>query len=136
MSAELREQALRKRMLILRAAIERAELAGDVEQLREAVSLPRMIGASLSKVGVVGAATTAFGLLRKYPVLASALSLTFRQLGGLTSRLSSRAHQPRRGSLLRSVLSVVGTVGGVSVVGWLAWRWWQRQRPPRNAEFR
>lgn len=136
MSAGLSEQALRKRMLILRAAMERAELAGDVGKLREAVSLPRMIGASLSKVGMVGAATTAFGLFRKYPVLGSALSLSFRQLGRLSSRLNSAAHLPRNRSLLRSSLTVVATAGGVAIVGWLAWRWWQRQRPPRNAEYR
>lgn len=132
MSGKSRDQALRKRVLILRAAVERAQLAENLGQLREAVRLPRMLGASLSKVGVVGAASTAFAMFRKYPVLWSAISLTFRQLG----RLTSRARLPRSRSLLRSVLPVVVKVGGVVVLGWLAWRWWQRQRPPRNAEYR
>jgi len=133
MSVGSGDRALRKRVLILRAAVERAQLAGNVEQLREAVSLPRMLGASLSKVGVAGAASTAFALYRKYPLFGTVLSVAIRQLGRL---VSGARPAPRGRSLSRAALGGAVKLGGAAAVGWLAWRWWQRQRPPRNAEYR
>lgn len=116
-------RALRKELLIVRASVERAEMASSVIELREAVThfswlrflVPGFSGASTG----VGRAGAGLGnLLKQYPLLSSVVSLVLAK--------------PLRESVASAARPVVKW-GGLALTAWEAWRIWQQVRRQRGA---
>lgn len=115
-------RALRKELLIVRASVERAELAASVVEVREAVTrfswlrfLVPGFGAPTS-TGGVGAGIGK--LLKDYPLLSSIVSLVVAK--------------PLRESVASAARPVVKW-GGLALTVWEAWRIWQQVRGQRSA---
>lgn len=114
-------RALRKELLIVRASVERAEMAASVTELREAVThfswlrflVPGFGGASVGRAGAgLG------NLLKQYPLLSSVVSLVLAK--------------PLRESVVSAARPVVKW-GGLALTVWEAWRIWQQVRRQRGA---
>jgi len=124
MSGRADDRALRKRMLVARAGLERIELADHIAELRAATSTSRLFGQSLSMVAARSALPAAWNFLRRHPIVGSAASLVF---GRLRERLI-----PAAGPAVRSAVKWAG----LAVIGWQAWRYWKRHAPPRDEDLR
>lgn len=118
-------RALRKELLIVRADVERAELAESVTQVREAVthfSWLRLLIPGLGKSrggtrgGTLGAGIGS--LLKQYPLLSSIASLLIAK--PLRTRVVSTA---------RPLLKWAG----IALTAWEAYRVWQQIREQRAA---
>jgi hypothetical protein len=105
--------ALRKHLLILRATVERAELAESVGEVRHALRWTSLFKSALPGFAAVEGLPLLVGLLRKYPVVGAAASL-------FTARIKPR-------TTLRGVLRVVVVVALL----WQGWQLSRRLRSPR-----
>jgi hypothetical protein len=126
-------RALRKELLIVRAGVERAEMAGTIVELRETVtrlSWLRFIVPGFSGSRGGGAVGSGIGnLLKQYPLLSSLVSLIVAK--------------PLRSSVVSAARPLVKW-GGLAFTVWEAWRVWQqvrrqggpRQGGPRNGASR
>ncbi|MDR3097146.1 MAG: DUF3318 domain-containing protein [Paraburkholderia sp.] len=114
-------RALRKELLIVRASVERAEMAASVVELREAVthfSWLRFIVPGFGNVGLNRASSGLGNLLKQYPLLSSIASLVLAK--------------PLRESVTSAARPVVKW-GGLALTAWEAWRIWQQVRRQRGA---
>jgi hypothetical protein len=103
--------ALRKHLLIMRATVERAELAESVGEVRHALRWTSLLKSALPGFAAVEGLPLLAGLLRKYPIVGTAASF-------LSTRIRPRTS-------LRGVLRVVVVVG-------LLWQGWQLSRSLRS----
>ena len=102
---------LRKQMLLMRAAVERIELANHVLDVRRAATVSAIVRNALPGDRSRSLASRAFDLVKRYPFLASAVSL-----------VASRFKIP---------LVVAATKwGGAATVGYKLYELWQRKRVP------
>jgi len=112
-------RALRKELLIVRAEVERMELAQATVELRQAVIhfswLKFLVpGFASMRWGVRGAANKGIGaLLKQYPLLSSIASLLLAK--------------PLRASVVASTKPVLKW-GSVGLAAWEAYRIWQQVR--------
>ncbi|WP_321818620.1 MULTISPECIES: DUF3318 domain-containing protein [unclassified Paraburkholderia] len=120
-------RALRKELLLVRASVERAEMAASIIELRESVthfSWLRFLvpgfgraAASASNLGL-GNMGTGFGnLLKQYPLLSSLVSFVVAK--------------PLRDSIASAAKPVVKW-GGLAFTAYEAWRVWQQMRRQRT----
>ncbi len=111
------QRALRKQLLLMRAATERAEMVGAVGAARQAVVFPKVAASGLALFKCL---PLALGLLKRAPVLSSVLSLG---LSGV------------RRPLLRYALMGAGS----ALLAWKGYEWFvsRKQLPhetPSDAE--
>ncbi len=99
---------LRKQMLLMRAAVERVELAQHVLEVREAATLSAIVRNAMPGNRSRSAASRAFDTLKRYPFLASALSL-----------VAARFKLP--------ILKAATKWGGVATIGYKLWTLWQQR---------
>lgn len=123
MSARSDTMALRKRMLVARANLERLEIGEQIGDVRRSLRSPRLFGASLGKLAASGGVSTLIGLWRRYPVLSAGASMVLSQV----RKRVAGAHP---------VLGTALTAASVAALAWQAWRVWQRQRPPHDEALR
>ena len=100
---------LRKQMLVMRAAVERVELAQHVLDVRRAATVSAIVRNALPGQRSQGVASRAFDLLKRFPLLATAASL-----------VASRFKLP--------ILKVATKWGGAASVGYKLWLLWQKHR--------
>lgn len=100
---------LRKEMLLMRASVERVELAHHMLEVRRAASINAIVRNLLPNDRSRGWVTRAVEMAKRYPVVMSAASL-----------LATRFKIP----LVKSAVKL----GGVAAVGYKLWEAWQRQR--------
>ncbi|WP_322056861.1 DUF3318 domain-containing protein [Paraburkholderia sp. J63] len=116
-------RALRKELLIVRASVERAEMAASVVELRHAVtnfSWLRFLVPGFGRAASVGRAGAGLGtLLKQYPLLSSIASLVLAK--------------PLRESVVSAARPVVKW-GGLALTAWEAWRIWQQVRRQRGTQ--
>ncbi|MBN3812597.1 DUF3318 domain-containing protein [Paraburkholderia sp. Ac-20347] len=118
-------RALRKELLIVRASVERAEMAESLVELRETVThfswlrflVPGFAGSS-GGASAAGLGAGIGGLLKQYPLLSSLASLVLAK--------------PLRESVASAARPVVKW-GGLAFTAWEAWRIWQQVRRQRGA---
>ena len=113
MSDAAGQRALRKQLLLIRSATERAELAQAVHAARQSVAA--------FKSGIPGLAVSkglpvALGLIKRLPLISSVLPLV---LAGV------------RRPLLRYAL--LGAGAGAGLLVWKGYQWWAAQRGPDGA---
>jgi hypothetical protein len=110
-------RALRKELLIVRASVERAELAETIVELRETVthfSWLKFLVPGFGRARSVAAAGAGIGsLLKQYPLLSSIASLIVAK--------------PLRSSLVSAARPLIKW-GGLAFTAWEAWRVWQQIR--------
>jgi hypothetical protein len=110
-------RALRKELLIVRASVERAEMAGTIVELRARAthfSWLRFLVPGFSRSGNVAAAGAGIGgLLKQYPLLSSLVSLVVAK--------------PLRSSLISAARPIIKW-GGLAFTAWEAYRVWQQMR--------
>ncbi|MFC5428733.1 DUF3318 domain-containing protein [Paraburkholderia denitrificans] len=109
-------RALRKELLIVRASVERAEIAGAIGELRDSVarfSWLRFLvpGADRSYGRGLGAGLG--NLLKQYPLLSSLVSLILAK--------------PLRSGVVSALRPVIKW-GGLAFTAWEAWRLFQQAR--------
>lgn len=118
-------RALRKELLIVRAGVERAEMAEAIVELRETVthfSWLRFLVPGLGRSHGSGVGAGLGNLLKQYPLLSSLVSLILAK--------------PLRSGVL-SVARPLVKWGGLAFTAWEAYRVWQQMkrqgsRPARN----
>lgn len=101
---------LRKQMLLMRAAVERVELAQQMLDVRRAATISAIVRNALPNQRTRGAASRALDTVKRYPFLASAASL-----------VASRFKWP--------IFKVATKYGGAATVAWKLWQSWQKTRP-------
>ncbi|NLP62173.1 DUF3318 domain-containing protein [Paraburkholderia sacchari] len=114
-------RALRKELLIVRASVERAEMAASVVELRETITHFSWLRFLVPGFGNVGASRMGAGfgnLLKQYPLLSSLASIVLAK--------------PLRDSVASAAKPVVKW-GGLALTAWEAWRVWQQVRRQRGA---
>ena len=112
MSDASTQRALRKQLLLMRAATERAEMTGAVGAARQAVALPKMAASGLALFKDL---PLALSLLKRAPLLSPVLSL-----------LLSGARRP----LLRYALIGAGS----ALLVWKAYQWFVDRRGQPSEE--
>ncbi|RDK00678.1 DUF3318 domain-containing protein [Paraburkholderia lacunae] len=121
-------RALRKELLMVRADVERVELAQATVELRQVVThfswlkfiVPGFGGmrvGSGSKAGILNAASIG-ALLKQYPLISSIASILLAK--------------PLRATVLASAKPVIKW-GGLALAGWEAYRIWQQIKNDSNA---
>ncbi|WP_027817795.1 DUF3318 domain-containing protein [Paraburkholderia bannensis] len=119
-------RALRKELLLVRASVERAELAASVIELRETVthfSWLRFLVPGFGRVAAsASGSTSAFSsglssLLKQYPILSSLVSFVVAK--------------PLRDGIASAARPVVKW-GGLAFTAYEAWRVWQQIRGQRD----
>ncbi len=100
---------LRKQMLLMRAAVERIELAQHVLDVRRAATLSAVVRNAMPGDRTRGLALRAFDLLKRYPFLTSATSL-----------IASRFKIP--------LLVTATKLGGVATVGYKLYELWMKRK--------
>jgi hypothetical protein len=115
MSAAGGEPALRKHLLVMRAALERAEFAESVEQVRRGLRWTSLLKDTLPGFAVKQGLPLLAALMRRYPFVSTAASF-------LVSRLKPRA-------------TVTGVLRVIVVAG-LVWQGWQVSRSLREGARR
>ncbi len=106
------ELALRKQLLLVRAATERAEMAEALGAARQAATLPKM---AVSGLALFKGLPLALSLLERLPLLSPVLSLAL-----------SGARKP----LLRNVLMAAGA----GLLAWKGYQWWMSRNEPSTEE--
>lgn len=96
---------LRKQLLVMRAAIERIELAAHMDDLRRAATLSAIFRNALPSDKTRGYASQLFELIKRHPGLASAASL-----------IAARFKFP--------IVGVAVKWGGIAVLGHRLWKLW------------
>ena len=119
-------RALRKELLLVRAAVERAEMAESLVELRSAVttfSWLRFVvpGFGRGGKGASGVGNSLGGLLKQYPLLSSLVSLIVAK--------------PLRTSIVTVARPVIKW-GGLAFTAWEAYRVWQQVRRQGGASGR
>lgn len=114
---------LRKQMLLMRAAVERVELAQHLDDVRRAATLSAIFRNAMPNDRTRGLAARVVELVKRYPFIVSAGSL-----------IAARFPIP--------ILKRVVKWGGVATLGYRLWLLWQnrnsdRQRPgiSRSSRF-
>ncbi len=122
-------RALRKELLLVRASVERAEMAVSIIELRESVThfswlrflvpgFGRAAASASGSTGAMGALGGGFGnLLKQYPLLSSLISLVVAK--------------PLRDGIASAAKPVVKW-GGLAFTAYEAWRVWQQMRRQRD----
>ncbi|MEO8936298.1 MAG: hypothetical protein ABI277_01745 [Burkholderiaceae bacterium] len=100
---------LRKQMLLMRAAVERVELAQQMLDLRRASTLSAIVRNAMPGDRSRSLASRAFDVIKRYPFVASA-----------TSMLAARFKFP--------ILAAATKWGGIATVGYKLWELWQQHR--------
>jgi len=113
-------RALRKELLLVRASVERAEMAESLVELRSAVanfSWLRFVVPGFGHSSASGVASGLGNLLKQYPLLSSLVSLIVAK--------------PLRTSIVSAARPVIKW-GGLAFTAWEAYRVWQQVRRQRN----
>ena len=105
---------LRKQMLLMRAAVERVELAHHVLDVRRAATVSAIVRNAMPGDRSRTVAARAFDMLKRFPFLASAASL-----------VASRFKLP--------ILKVATKWGGAATVGYKLWELFQKTREGKPA---
>lgn len=100
---------LRKQMLLMRAAVERVELAQQVLDVRRAATVSAIVRNAMPGHSTRGVASRAFDMVKRYPFLASAASL-----------LARRFKFP--------LIAKATKWGGAATVVYKLWTLWQQNR--------
>ncbi|HEY4801434.1 MAG TPA: DUF3318 domain-containing protein [Paraburkholderia sp.] len=114
-------RALRKELLLVRASVERAEMAESLVELRSAVanfSWLRFVVPGFGHSSASGVASGLGNLLKQYPLLSSLVSLIVAK--------------PLRTSIVSAARPVIKW-GGLAFTAWEAYRVWQQVRRQRGA---
>ena len=115
-------RALRKELLLVRASVERAEMAEALVDIRATVtnfSWLRFVVPGFGRSGARGGVASGLGsLLKEYPLISSLISLIVAK--------------PLRTSIV-SVARPVIKWGGLAFTAWEAYRVWQQVRRQRGA---
>ena len=116
-------RALRKELLLVRASVERAEMAESLVELRSAVTTFSWLRFVVPGFGRSGTAASGVGaslgsLLKQYPLLSSLVSLIVAK--------------PLRTSIVTVARPVIKW-GGLAFTAWEAYRVWQQVRRQRGA---
>ena len=106
------QRALRKQLLLMRAATERAEMADAMGAARQAVTFPKM---AVSGLALFKGLPLAWTLLKRAPLLSPVLSLVL-----------SGARRP----LLRYALIGAGS----ALLAWKGYEWFADRRGPSSEE--
>jgi hypothetical protein len=118
-------RALRKELLIVRASVERAEMAGAIVELRERVthvSWLRFLVPGFGRASSVASAGAGIGgLLKQYPLLSSLASLIVAK--------------PLRSGLISAIRPAIKW-GGLAFTAWEAYRIWQQMRRQNGSPVR
>ncbi len=101
---------LRKQMLLMRAAVERVELAQHVLDVRQAATVSAIVRNAMPGDRSRSLASRAFGLLTRYPFAASAASV-----------VASRFKLP--------LLTFATKWGGFATIGYKLWDSWKKTHP-------
>ena len=101
---------LRKQMLLMRAAVERVELAHHVLDVKRAATVSAIVRNAMPGDRSRGVAARALDMLKRYPFAASAASL-----------IAARFKFP--------LLRVATKWGGAATVVYKLWDLWQRNHP-------
>lgn len=110
--------SLRKRILVMRAELERLELADQVEALRTSSSPSALFRAALPSLAASKTVPMLLNVFKRYPFLSSSGSVIF-------SRLATRFRKP----LIRRTLAF----GGLGIVIWQAWQLLQKIKSDKAA---
>lgn len=105
---------LRKQMLLMRAAVERVELAQQVLDLREAATVSAIVRNAMPGDRTRSLASRVLDMLKSYPFAASAVSLVAAQFK-------------------LPILKFATKWGGVATVGYKLWQMWLRNNPQMRA---
>ena len=108
---------LRKQMLLMRAAVERVELAQHVLDVRQAATISAVVRNAMPGGRSRHLASRALGLVTRFPFAASALSL-----------VASRFKLP--------LLGFATKWGGAATVGYKIWDAWKKTHPEGTASRR
>jgi hypothetical protein len=115
-------RALRKELLLVRASVERAEMAEALVDIRATVtnfSWLRFVVPGFSRSGAGGGVASGLGsLLKEYPLVSSLISLIVAK--------------PLRTSIVSAARPVIKW-GGLAFTAWEAYRVWQQVRRQRGA---
>ncbi len=109
--------SLRKRLLVMRAELERLELADQVEALRNSSSPSALFRAALPRFAASKAIPMLLNLFKRYPFISSGGSLIF-------SRLATRFSKP----LIRRTLAF----SGLGLVVWQGWQLLKKIKSDKN----
>ena len=105
---------LRKQMLLMRAAVERVELAHHVLDLRRAATISAIVRNAMPGDRTRSVASRAFDVIKRYPFITSATSL-----------LAARFKFP--------ILAAATKWGGAATVGYKLWELWQKHHDGAGA---
>ncbi|HKR46681.1 MAG TPA: DUF3318 domain-containing protein [Paraburkholderia sp.] len=115
-------RALRKELLLVRASVERAEMAEAIVDIRATVtnfSWLRFVVPGFGRSGAGGGMASGLGsLLKEYPLVSSLISLIVAK--------------PLRTSIVSAARPVIKW-GGLAFTAWEAYRVWQQVRRQRGA---
>jgi hypothetical protein len=109
-------RALRKELLIVRAGVERAEMATAIVELRQTVTRFSWLGFLVPGFGRSrnpGVGAGIGNLLKQYPLLSSLISLVLAK--------------PLRGRVFSAARPIIKW-GGLAFAAWEVWRAWQQVR--------
>ena len=101
---------LRKQMLLMRAAVERVELAQQVLDVRRAATISAIVRNAMPGDRSRSLASRAFEMIKRYPFATSAASL-----------IAAQFKFP--------ILKAAAKWGGVATVGYKLWEAWNKQHP-------
>ncbi|MDX3904753.1 MAG: hypothetical protein QHC78_03585 [Pigmentiphaga sp.] len=114
----------RKELLLARSSIERMELAAHVHRIKAAAAPSAMLKSVLPRLGGAGGVTTAmraWRMLRRYPIVSSAVPMLLARVRG------------------RGIFKLL-KLGGVAVAAYQGYKLWrafkQDDRPPRSGSPR
>jgi hypothetical protein len=108
---------LRKQVLLMRAAIERVELAHHVLDVRRAATLSAIVRNAMPGDRSRSLASRAFEVIRRYPFITSATSL-----------IAARFKFP--------ILAAATKWGGAATIGYKLWELWQKNHAGRPSALR
>ena len=108
---------LRKQMLLMRAAVERVELAHHVLDVRRAATVSAIVRNAMPGDRTRSVASRAFEVIKRYPFITSATSL-----------LAARFKFP--------ILAAATKWGGAATIGYKLWELWQKNHDGRSGALR